>query len=175
LAVGSRDSALADAVTAGAYTIQITTPSNLQGVGLAELYELDRNGRTVNLSTRAQVRTGDGVLIGGFVVQGPAYKRMLVRGVGPTLAAFGLSGALLDPIVTIYSGQTVVATNDKWEAAENAAGIASATKAVGAFTLAANSQDAALLITLPPGAYTVEVKGKADSEGVALLEIYDVP
>jgi hypothetical protein len=175
LTTGSKDSALADSIPAGAYTIQITTPSGQPGVGLAELYELDRNGRTVNLSTRARVRTGDGVLIGGFVVQGPAYKRMLVRGVGPTLAAFGLTEALRDPVLTIYSGQTIVASNDRWESAENATAVSAASKSVGAFSLAANSEDAAMLITLPPGAYTVEVKGKAESEGVALLEIYEVP
>ena len=175
LAAGSRDSALASAVSAGAYTLQITTPSNASGVGLAELYELDTNGRTLNLSTRANVRTGDGVLIGGFVVSGPAYKRILIRAVGSTLSAFGVSGALVDPVLTVYSGQDVVATNDRWEAAENVSAIVSATKTTGAFALAANSEDAALLITLPPGAYTVEVKGKANSEGVALLEIYDVP
>jgi hypothetical protein len=144
-------------------------------VGLAELYELDTNGRTVNLSTRAHVRTGDGVLIGGFVVQGPAYKRMLIRAVGPTLAAFGLSGALLDPVLTIYSGQDVVATNDRWEVSSNAAAVVTASRTAGAFALTPNGQDAALLITLPPGAYTVEVKGKGNTEGVALLEIYEVP
>jgi hypothetical protein len=175
LATGSKDSALADSVAAGAYTIQITTPTDQPGIGLAELYELDRNGRTVNLSTRARVRTGDGVLIGGFVVQGPAYKRMLIRGVGPTLAAFGLTGALADPVLTVYSGQTIVATNDRWETGESAAAVVAASKNAGAFSLAANSEDAAMLITLPPGAYTVEVKGKAETEGVALLEIYDVP
>ncbi len=175
LSTGSRDSALANAVMAGAYTVQVTSPSGQPGVGLAELYELDANGRTVNLSTRARVRTGDGVLIGGFVVEGPAYKRMLIRAVGPTLSAFGLTGALKDPVLTIYSGQEVVATNDRWDLAANAGAMTTASNRAGAFALAAASEDAALLITLPPGAYTVEVKGKGESEGVALLEIYEVP
>jgi hypothetical protein len=174
LATGSRDSALANNLTAGAYTVQITTPTAQNGIGLAELYELDDNGRTVNLSTRAQVRTGDGVLIGGFVVSGPAYKRMLIRAVGPTLGAFGVSTALKDPVLTVYSGQTVVATNDRWES-DAAAQVAAATKSVGAFALASSSEDAALLITLAPGAYTVDVRGKANTQGVALLEIYEVP
>ena len=175
LSAGSRDSALADVMPAGAYTIQITTPTNQPGVGLAELYELDSNGRTVNLSTRARVRTGDGVLIGGFVVQGPAYKRMLIRAVGPTLAAFGVTEALADPVLTVYSGQQVVAINDQWQTGENASAVVAAGQTAGAFALAAGSQDAAMLITLPPGAYTVEVKGKSDTEGIALLEIYEVP
>jgi hypothetical protein len=174
LGVGSKDSALANQISAGAYTVQITTPSGSSGIGLAELYELDGSGRTVNLSTRARVRTGDGVLIGGFVVQGPAYKRMLVRAVGPTLSAFGLADALRDPILTIHSGQDVVAINDRWDAGD-AVAVTAASKTAGAFNLAANSEDAALLITLPPGAYTVEVKGKGDTEGIALLEIYEVP
>jgi len=175
LAAGSSDSALANAVAAGNYTVQVTTPTGQKGVGLAELYELDGNGRTVNLSTRARVRTGDGVLIGGFVVQGPAYKRMLIRAVGPTLKAFGLTEALADPVLTVYSGSEVVTSNDRWEFSDTAAAVAAASKTAGAFALAANSQDAALLITLPPGAYTVEVKGKGETEGVALLEIYEVP
>lgn len=175
LSAGSKDSALADSLAAGTYTIQITTPTDQQGLALAELYELDRNGRTVNLSTRARVRAGDGVLIGGFVVQGPAYKRMLIRGVGPTLSAFGLSDALADPVLTVYSGQTIVAANDKWQSTDNAAAVVAATKNAGAFALASDSEDAALLVTLPPGAYTVEVKGKGDTDGLALLEIYEVP
>jgi hypothetical protein len=175
LAAGSRDSALADLVGAGSYTVQVTSPSNQSGVALAELYELDENGRTANLSTRARVRPGEGALIGGFVVEGPAYKRMLIRAVGPTLSTFGVGNALNDPILTLHSGQTVVATNDRWTTGENSAALTTAAREVGAFTLSANSEDAALLITLPPGPYTVEVKGKNGGEGVALLEIYEVP
>lgn len=175
LPAGSNDSALAVRLPAGAYTINITTPSGQDGIGLAELYELDSNGRTVNLSTRATVGTGDHVLIGGFVVQGAAYKRMLIRAIGPTLAAFGVGNAVLDPVLTIYSGSTVVASNERWGAAANAPQITAATSRVGAFQLGANSADAALLITLPPGAYTVEVRSRDGSVGVALLEIYDLP
>ena len=175
LLAGGLDSALANRVSAGNYTVQITTPSERSGVGLVELYELDPNGRTVNLSTRGHVGTGDAVLIGGFVVQGPAYKRILIRAVGPTLGIFGVGNALKDPLITIYSGSTVVATNDRWDAGPDAAMVSAASKATGAFNLAANSEDAALLITLPPGPYTVEVRGKDNTEGVALLEIYEVP
>jgi hypothetical protein len=175
LTPGGKDSALANSLGSGAYTLQITTPSAQSGLALVELYELDANGRTVNLSTRARVRTGDGALIGGFVVQGPASKRMLLRAVGPTLAAFGVSDALLDPVLTIYAGPTVVATNDRWESADNLPGVIAATRTAGAFNLTAASEDAVLLVTLPPGGYTVEVRGKDNAEGVALLEIYDIP
>ncbi len=175
LEAGSRDSALATPITAGAYTVQVTTPTGQDGIGLAELYELDGNGRTVNLSTRALVRSGEGALIGGFVVSGPAHKRMLIRAVGPTLAAFGVGNALLDTVLTVYSGTSIVASNDRWQDVDNAAAVAAATRSAGAFALATGSEDAALLVTLPPGPFTVEVSGKAGAEGVALLEIYEVP
>jgi hypothetical protein len=175
LTAGAGDAALASPLAAGSYSVQVTPASGRDGVALAELYELDGNGRTVNLSTRAYVQSGEGVLIGGFVVSGPAWKRLLIRAIGPTLRGFGVGDALPDPVLTIYSGTRVVAQNDRWESAENSAAIATATRRIGAFDLAAGGEDAALLITLPPGAYTVEVKGKAAAEGVALLEIYDVP
>ena len=175
LSAGSRDAALANELPAGSYTIQITSSGNRPGVGLAEFYELEGNGRTINLSTRARVRDGDGVLIGGFVVQGPAHQRMLIRAVGPTLATFGVTDALRDPVLTVFSGQEAVAANDRWESAANARAVVTAAQGAGAFTLAANSEDAALLATLPPGAYTVEVRGKAGAEGIALLEFYEIP
>ncbi|MBI5691401.1 MAG: CotH kinase family protein [Verrucomicrobia bacterium] len=175
LPAASRDAALTSEFTAGSYTLQVSTATSQAGIGLVELYELDGNGRTLNLSTRAQVRSGDGVLIGGFVVSGPAYKRVLIRAIGPTLTGFGVSGTLRDPVLTLYSGQTVVATNDRWEAVTNLSALSAASRRVGAFALAANSEDAALFITVPPGAYTVEVKGKDAAEGVALLEVYEVP
>lgn len=176
LPAGSRDSALVGELGAGAYTVQVTTTATQPGVGLAELYELDALGRSINLSTRARVAAGSGALFGGFVVQGAAAKRVLVRAAGPALAAFGISGFLRDPILTVYnSKQVAVATNEGWDAAGGGPVITAAGGLVGAFPLAVGSRDAALLLSVPPGAYTVEIKGKDASEGVALLEIYEVP
>ncbi len=175
LADGSHDAALVSPLRAGAYTMQITSESAQGGVGLAELYSLDGNGRTTNLSTRAMVRSGEGLLVGGFVVQGPAYKRMLIRAVGPALGAFGVDGVLLDPVLKIYSGEKTVADIDDWSVGQQAAVTEAATKALGAFPLVFGGKDAAIFITLPPGAYTVEVGGKNGAEGIALLEIYEVP
>ncbi|MBL9188795.1 MAG: CotH kinase family protein [Opitutaceae bacterium] len=172
---GSADSALVIDVGTGAYTLQATTPSGRPGIGLAELYETDSTGRTVNVSTRAQVGTNDDVLIGGFVVAGTAYKRMLIRAIGPTLRAFGVNDALADPVLTIYSGTSVLASNDRWAAGTQAAAVTAASSRVNAFALATNTEDAVLLLTVAPGAYTAEVRGKGGSTGVALLEIYEVP
>jgi len=175
LPAGSADSALIVGLGASAYTVQVTTPSGRNGIGLAELYELDAAGRTVNLSTRARVGTDDRVIIGGFVVAGAAHKRMLIRAVGPALSVFGLTGALADPVLTLYSGNQVRATNDRWSSDPAATAAAAAGARVGAFALPPNSEDAALLITVAPGAYTAEVRGKGGTEGVALLEIYEIP
>ncbi|MCX6953724.1 MAG: CotH kinase family protein [Verrucomicrobia bacterium] len=175
LAAASADSALLPTLSEGLYTVKISSPTGQTGVGLAELYELGTNGRTTNLSARANVRPGDGALLGGFVLQGTAYKRLLIRGIGPTLRALGIENALDDPILTIYSGQTAIATNDRWSSGSAVTAVTAATASVGAFALATGSEDAALLVTLAPGSYTVEVKGKNAGSGVALLEIYDVP
>jgi hypothetical protein len=175
LASGSLDSALTADLAPGAYTLEVTTPSGQPGAGLAELYELDANGRTTHLSTRVFVRSGDGAYTGGFVVTGPAYKRMLVRAVGPTLTTLGIEHAMANPVLTLFSGSDTVATNDRWEAGDNAGAIAAAGRMVGAFTLQPGSEDAALLVTLRPGAYTFEVKGRDTAEGEVLFEIYDVP
>jgi hypothetical protein len=98
---------------------------------------------------------------------------MLIRAVGPTLTEFGISDALVDPVVTIYSGQTAVVMNDDWSS--GATPVATASARVGAFALPDGSRDSGMLVTLPPGAYTAVVSGKEDTEGVALLEIYAVP
>lgn len=174
LAPGSADSARIASLRAGGYTVHVSSPSGQPGVGLAELYPSDDNGRTLNLSIRGRVRPGDGTVVGGFVVEGPAYKRMLIRAIGPTLAAFGVPDALADPVVTLFAGTKVVSSNDNWSSAGPTL-IAAASSSVGAFALPDGSADSALVITLPPGAYTVELAGKAEAEGVALLEIYALP
>ena len=130
--------------------------------------------RLVNLATRAQAGTGSDVLTAGFVIGPGANKTILVRAVGPTLAVFGVRDVLPDPVVTLTSGGNTVATNDDWSST-NASMVAKAAAGVGAFAPPAGSRDAALLVTLAPGAYTVEVRGKNGAEGIALFEIYEVP
>lgn len=178
LAKGSKDAALVARLSSGLYTLQVSSATSATGVGLAELYEIDGGvGRTLNLSTRGQLRTSSDILIGGVVVRGPGPKRLLVRGIGPTLGSFGVPGVLADPVLTIFSGSTVVASNDDWGVStlSTAAEVAAAATAVGGFPLNPGSKDAALLITLPEGAYTAQVSAKAGGSGVILLEIYEVP
>ena len=98
---------------------------------------------------------------------------MLIRGIGPTLAALGVGGALADPRLDLFNGSSVkLQENDDWG---GSAALAGAFASAGAFPLAAGSKDAALLVTLEPGTYSVQVSGVAGTAGAALVEIYEVP
>ena len=127
-----------------------------------------------NMSTRALVGTGENVLIPGFVISGADSQQILLRAVGPSLASFGVSGPNADPTLTLYRGATVLAANDNWSSAANADAIAATGIAVGAFPLPAGSKDAAVLVTLPAGAYTAVVSGVDNATGIALVELYAV-
>ena len=132
--------------------------------------------RMINLSTRATVASGTGVTIAGFVVAGDAPKQILLRGIGPALAGFGVDGTLADPSIALLDARgALLATNDNWSDNADAPEIARASASVGAFALATGSKDAALLATLSPGAYTATLTGAAASSGVALIEVYEVP
>lgn len=117
---------------------------------------------------------GGGIrVIVGFVVAG-GNKNLLIRGVGPALTQFGVGGALANPLLGVYSGGTVLLTNDNWTVGSGPA-VAQAASAVGAFALPSGSRDAALLLTLAPASYTAQVAGVRDTTGGALVEIDDVP
>jgi hypothetical protein len=173
LADGSADSAVIVEVGAGSYVVEVASSSNHPGIGLAELYELDSNGRIANLSVRGRVSAGN-PLVGGFVIQGSARKRVLIRAVGATLGELGIPNTLADPVLTIFSGASPIATNDRWSEGEQASAVEAARRHVGAFALPPESEDAAVLLTLGPGAYTIEVKGKEEAEGVVLLELHEL-
>jgi len=128
--------------------------------------------RLVNISTRAMVGTGSNILIPGFVVSGNGQEVLLIRAVGPGLAGFGVTGVLTQPSLALYnSSGSLIAANSGWG---SSAQIVSAARAVGAFDLPAGSADCALLISLAPGAYTVQVSSVGGTTGVALAEIYEV-
>ena len=127
------------------------------------------------MGARGEGVPNPGLLIAGLVVSGTESKRVLIRGVGPTLAGFGVGGALADPVLTVLRDSTTVAANDDWSEQANAGEIAMATQQAGGFPLASGSRDAALLITLPPGAYTVQLAGFNGTTGVGLIEAYELP
>jgi len=131
-------------------------------------------GRLVNISCRATVGTGADILIAGFVVGGAGTsgsESLLIRGSGPALGEFSVTGTLPDPQLELFSGSTMLESNDGW--AGNAQ-IASTAASVGAFGWTdTTSHDAAILDTLSGGPYTAQIAGESGDSGIALAEIYD--
>jgi uncharacterized protein (DUF1800 family) len=181
LGAGARDAALVATLPTGSYTAQVSGIGGVSGVALVEVYEVSGGiTRLVNLSTRAQVGTGSNILIPGITVaNGSGSRRLLLRAVGPTLGSFGVPGTLADPKLELYSGTTKIAENDNWgtpvgATAADAATLSAAFAANGAFALTPGSRDAALLLNVGAGSYTLQVSGVGETSGAALVEIYDL-
>jgi hypothetical protein len=183
--VGSKDAALVATLDPGIYTVQVGSADSTEGIALVEIYDADlaltaySAQKLVNISSRGDIGTGDKLLIAGFVVNGTAPKKVLVRGLGPALSA-SLSGAIADPalqLVRINSdgSNTSVRENDNWQTGNDAALMRSAAAKTGALPLADDSKDAAILVTLPPGIYTAQLSGTGGSTGIGLVEVYEVP
>jgi hypothetical protein len=166
---GSNDAAFVQPIN-GARSIQA------QGTGpgtvLVEAYDTGTGNtpRLVNVSARNRVGTGDDILIAGFNIAGTGTKQLLIRAVGPKLTSFGVTDVLADPKLEVYSGTTKLSENDTWNQM-----LAPTFASVSAFALDAGSRDAALLTSLAPGSYTVQVSGSDGGTGEALIEIYEVP
>ena len=179
---GSADAAVLATLPPGPYTVQAKAPagSATGGVVLIEVYDVTQGNaagpKAANVSTRGVVGTGANALIAGFVVNGAVSRRILVRGIGPTLASFGVPGVLADPFLTLSDQATgrVLRTNDDWAAGDDAAIIAQAGAGTGAFPLSNGSKDAAMILMLAPGAYTATLTGVNNGTGVGIVEVYDV-
>lgn len=175
----SHDSALLESFGGGAYTTQVVGESGDTGVALVEVYDttpaaayLPSSPRLVNISARVQVGTGGNILIAGFVIGGSTSRTVLIRASGPALIPFGVPGTLPDPQLSLYSGSNLIATNSGWGGDP---AVESAAASVSAFSWNdSTSNDSAILVTLPPGAYTAQVSGASGDTGVALIEVYEV-
>lgn len=159
----------------GTVVVEADQAGNTQYDGTSSTLTLTANPvpRLINISSRLKVSKGDanGASIAGFVVTGTAPKQILIRAVGPSLSAFHLNSPLADPTLKLFdSTGKLVASNSGWS---DDAKIKAAGDGVGAFDLNAGSKDAALLVTLQPGAYTAQVQS-ADNTGTVLIEVYDV-
>ncbi len=178
--VGSRDAVMLPSLPAGGYTVYVTSADAVGGVALAEIYDATplaesspARPRLVNLSVQTKIDGSAAPLTVGFVLRGQKGKRVLVRAIGPSLGAFGVQGTLTDPRLALFSGQTRIAENEDW-GGEPA--LRAAFDSVGAFALPnATSKDGALVATLAPGPYTVQVGGPAGATGIVLVEIYELP
>jgi hypothetical protein len=176
LGASGADAAILTTLAPGNYTAVVSSSTTATGVALVEVYDLSGvapGQKLLNIATRAAAGTGADTLIAGFVVPPGSAKRVLVRGVGPGLTPFGVTGVLAQPVLTLFSGSTTVATNTNWNTSADAAVITTASVQAGAFGLANN--DSAMVVTLAPGNYTAQVVGVGTGTGVALIEVYELP
>lgn len=162
-----KESALLINLPASFYTAVLSGRNASSGIGLIELYDLDRNApaELLNLSTRGFVRSGDDVMIGGTIVTDSPAK-LVVRALGPSLSSSGIANSLPDPLLEIHNQDGTLRTaDDNWrdtqESDISATGLAPK-----------NDRESAILITLPPGSYTAIVRDTLGRAGVGLVEFY---
>ena len=177
LDVDSTDAVIHTTLSPGLYTVHLSGADAGTGLALAEVYdaEIDEfNSVLTNISTRSEVAAGDLVAVAGFVIEGDEAKTILIRGVGPGLGDQGLDGYLSDPSLILYLGEEAIYQNDDWGDNANADVLEATASAIGAFDLEASSSDAALLVHLQPGLYTVHLGNNDATTGIGLVELYEV-
>jgi hypothetical protein len=169
------ESAIDATLPPGAYTATVTgdTGTSQTGICLFEVYDLDTvaTSKLANLSTRAFVGSGDNVVIAGFVLgNNQGSDRVVVRGLGPSLASFGISNTLADPILELRDENGVLrATDNDWQDDP-----AQAAEITADGLAPSNSKEAAIAATLPPGLYTAILAGANNGTGVGTVEVYDL-
>ena len=168
----SAEPAIIATLAPGGYTAIVQGAGGTTGVGLVGVFEVDHPDiPLVNISTRGQVLTGNDVMIAGFVIGGTASQTVVVNVAGPSLSNFGITNPLANPMLTLVrsSDNAVIATNDDWQSAANAAQIQASGFAPS------NPFEPAIMMTLAPGAYTAIVQGSRGSTGVGLVGVFAVP
>ncbi|HZE56247.1 MAG TPA: hypothetical protein VE031_00185 [Chthoniobacterales bacterium] len=164
------ESALWGIINPGAYTVVVRGKNGSSGIGLFEVYDLNRtvDSQLANVSTRGFVETGDNVMIGGIIVGpvGAPESNVLIRAVGPSLIDFGIQNPVLDPVLELHDGNgALIGSNDNWKDAHpteiQATGLAPQ-----------NDAESAILTSLTPGAYTAILAGKSGGTGVAVVEVF---
>ena len=155
---------------AGSYSVWV---DNMNGVGVSQAATLSFDylpARLQNLSTRLRVETGDNVLIAGFILQGADAKKVIVRAIGPSLQANGtpLAGRLADPVLQLYNGAgNLIATNDNWRDTQKQ-------EIIDSTIPPTDDKESAIVALLEPGNYSAVVRGKNETTGIAVVELYDL-
>ena len=168
----SNESGIVATLLPGAFTAVLAGENQGTGIGLVEIYDVNQtaDSQLANISTRGFVQTGDDVMIGGFILGGSKTTGIIVRGIGPSLAPFGLTNLLADPTLELRdsNGALLISNNDWQDDPISAA-------QVTAHNLAPqNSLESGIFATLPPGAFTAILAGNSNGIGIGLLEIYNV-
>ncbi len=169
---GSEWTLVFQSASTAAYTL--TSNAGAQsGVMVFESPPLPAGGAVANMSVRAQIPVG-GQIIPGLVIDGPT--RVLLRVAGPALTAFGVTGTLPNPRLTLMAGNVALISNDDWSSsASNFDNVREAATRSGAFAFSFGSRDAAIVADLSAGNYTCLVTGESGTAGEVLLEVYRVP
>ena len=173
------ESAIIANLQPGNYTAIVNGVNNTTGVALVEVYDLSPSASSSlgNISTRSFVQTGEHVMIGGFIVQGSASKRVIIRGIGPELTQFGIPDALANPRLELHDGTgALIATNDDWQTTILGGIITSnqVSDIQNSGHAPTAASESAIIAILPPGNYTAIVSGVNNTTGVALVEVYDL-
>jgi phosphoesterase family protein len=166
--VNNLESAMVVTLTPGAYTAILRGADNGVGIGLVDVYDLDEAATSAvgNVSIRGSVENGENIMIAGVITAGDESLPLILRALGPSLGAAGVSGSLPDPTLELYDANgLLIASNDDWKASQQAEIEASG-------FAPQNDRESALVIMLPPGLYTAIVRGKNGQTGVALAEVY---
>ena len=174
-----RESAIIADLPPGNYTAIVRGVNDSTGVALAEVYDLssDTNSILGNISTRSFVQTGDDVMIGGFIVQGSAPKRVIVRALGPELTQYGVPNVLNDPTLELHDGTgRLIARNDDWQHTiiGRFIGNGQVRDIIASGLAPADGRESAMVVELPAGNYTAIVRGVNNTTGVGLVEVYDL-
>jgi hypothetical protein len=169
----AKEPAIIATLPPGAYTAIVEGSGGATGVGLVGVFEVDAtDSPLINISTRGQVKTGNDVMIAGFIVQGTGPQKVVINVAGPSLNSFGVNG-LSDPVLTLVRGDgSLVATNDSWLNQANSTDFA--TLQYSGFQ-PQNAAEPALIASLSPGSYTAIVSGASGTTGVALVGIFVGP
>ena len=174
-----RESAIIATLPAGKYTAIVRGVNGMTGIALGEVYDLSSHTDSIlrNISTRSFVQTADSVMIGGFIVQGSAPERVIIRAIGPELIPFGVPNVLFNPTLELHNGAgALIASNDNWRTTiiggiirhDQVQEIRDSGRAP------TDGRESAIIATLPAGKYTAIVRGVNGMTGIALVEVYDL-
>jgi hypothetical protein len=174
-----RESAIIADLPPGNYTAIVRGVNDSTGVALVEVYDLssDTNSILGNISTRSFVQTGDNVMIGGFIVQGTAPKRVIVRALGPELTQYGVPNVLNNPTLELHdSTGRLIARNDDWQHTiiGRFIGNGQVRDIIASGLAPTDGRESAMVVELPAGNYTAIVRGVNNTTGVGLVEVYDL-
>ena len=164
----AREPAMVQTLVPGAYTAIVRGVNNTTGTALVEVFDIDQASASllINISTRGAVETGDSVMIGGFIIGGDAGSQVLIRAIGPSLTRAGVPNALQDPMLELHDGSgNLIASNDNWKDVQQGQ-----IEATG--HAPTDDRESAIITTLPQGSWTAIVRGKNNTTGVGLIEVF---